>query len=220
MPCQLNLKRRECDAVRRLKQRRQDSTLRRNFDVKLKLNDSEGSSHSTVVVVRSSCTVLGLWSSICPNTFCCGLLPPSNACRMPRPRVRPEDRQRATKACLPCKASKKRCDAQQPCSNCVRRRNPARCKYEEATYVGLHDTRPRDTASLQTRSESPARPSTNESNQHPRHRQRTPHPGDEHARLAGSTATSRRPSGGRLLLNAKGEKGMWRRYSWRWKSIL
>src|ERR1700742_2476871 len=57
---------------------------------------------------------------------------------MPRPKVRLEDRQRAVKACLPCKASKKRCDAQQPCSNCIRRRATSFCHYVEPSYAKHH----------------------------------------------------------------------------------
>jgi hypothetical protein len=40
---------------------------------------------------------------------------------MPRPRVQLEDRQRVSKACIPCRASKKRCDSNIPCSSCIRR---------------------------------------------------------------------------------------------------
>jgi hypothetical protein len=57
---------------------------------------------------------------------------------MPRPKVRLEDRQRAVKACLPCKASKKRCDAQQPCSNCIRRRATSFCHYVDPSYAKHH----------------------------------------------------------------------------------
>ncbi|OHF03077.1 hypothetical protein CORC01_01461 [Colletotrichum orchidophilum] len=40
---------------------------------------------------------------------------------MPRPPVRPEDRKRSTRACTACRATKKRCDAAQPCRPCVKR---------------------------------------------------------------------------------------------------
>lgn len=50
---------------------------------------------------------------------------------MPRPRVRAEDRQRASKACLPCKASKKRCDSRVPCISCLRRNRVSECIYDE-----------------------------------------------------------------------------------------
>ncbi|POR38885.1 hypothetical protein TPAR_00891 [Tolypocladium paradoxum] len=49
---------------------------------------------------------------------------------MPRPKVRPEDRQRAVMACTPCKNSKKRCDSRTPCSNCCRRDCEAACIYD------------------------------------------------------------------------------------------
>ncbi|CRG91843.1 Thiamine repressible genes regulatory protein thi1 [Talaromyces islandicus] len=50
---------------------------------------------------------------------------------MPRPKVRPEDRQRSSKACLPCQASKIRCDSQSPCMSCARRDRAAACTYTE-----------------------------------------------------------------------------------------
>ncbi|KAL3590751.1 hypothetical protein FPOAC2_12953 [Fusarium poae] len=49
---------------------------------------------------------------------------------MPRPKVRDEDRRRATKACVPCQNSKKRCDAQSPCANCRRRNCIPYCIYD------------------------------------------------------------------------------------------
>ncbi|CEI41646.1 hypothetical protein FVEN_g3713 [Fusarium venenatum] len=49
---------------------------------------------------------------------------------MPRPKVRDEDRRRATKACVPCQNSKKKCDAQSPCANCRRRNCIAYCIYD------------------------------------------------------------------------------------------
>jgi hypothetical protein len=51
---------------------------------------------------------------------------------MPRPKVRPEDRQRSSKACLPCQASKIRCDSQTPCISCVRRDRSSACTYIES----------------------------------------------------------------------------------------
>jgi hypothetical protein len=50
---------------------------------------------------------------------------------MPRPKIRPEDRQRAVKACIPCKTSKKRCDSKLPCASCVRRNCELACLYHE-----------------------------------------------------------------------------------------
>ncbi|EED22426.1 C6 transcription factor, putative [Talaromyces stipitatus ATCC 10500] len=51
---------------------------------------------------------------------------------MPRPKVRPEDRQRSSKACLPCQVSKIRCDSQTPCTSCLRRDRTSACIYVES----------------------------------------------------------------------------------------
>ncbi|KAF3760702.1 hypothetical protein M406DRAFT_63880 [Cryphonectria parasitica EP155] len=48
---------------------------------------------------------------------------------MPRPKVRPQDRQRSVKACDACKASKKRCDANQPCRLCLKKGTQDTCTY-------------------------------------------------------------------------------------------
>ena len=48
---------------------------------------------------------------------------------MPRPRVPPENRIRAYRACDPCKASKTRCDSQLPCAACNKPSRVAHCKY-------------------------------------------------------------------------------------------
>lgn len=48
---------------------------------------------------------------------------------MPRPKVRPEDRQRSSRACQACKALKIRCDSQQPCASCLRREQQHACIY-------------------------------------------------------------------------------------------
>ncbi|KFA46121.1 hypothetical protein S40293_03774 [Stachybotrys chartarum IBT 40293] len=62
---------------------------------------------------------------------------------MPRPKVRPELRQRAVQACIPCKTSKKRCDARRPCSNCCRRGCEPTCVFEPNHYAaysrGVHN---------------------------------------------------------------------------------
>lgn len=55
-----------------------------------------------------------------------------NGDRMPRRRIRPEDRQRAIKACIPCKTSKKRCDSRLPCATCVKRDCEFSCVYLQA----------------------------------------------------------------------------------------
>lgn len=48
---------------------------------------------------------------------------------MPRAKVKPQDRQRSVKACDACKASKKRCDAHQPCRLCLKKGTPDTCNY-------------------------------------------------------------------------------------------
>lgn len=48
---------------------------------------------------------------------------------MPRPKVRPEDRQRSSHACQTCKALKIRCDSQRPCSSCMQRGLDDVCQY-------------------------------------------------------------------------------------------
>lgn len=48
---------------------------------------------------------------------------------MPRPKVKPQDRQRSARACDPCKASKKRCDAGQPCRLCLKKGTQDTCTY-------------------------------------------------------------------------------------------
>ncbi|TLS27423.1 hypothetical protein PpBr36_04239 [Pyricularia pennisetigena] len=48
---------------------------------------------------------------------------------MPRPPVRPEDRQRVARACQTCKASKKRCDGIRPCGSCSRKGLGEICRY-------------------------------------------------------------------------------------------
>lgn len=48
---------------------------------------------------------------------------------MPRPKVRPRNRQRSWRACLVCKASKIRCDAGDPCGSCLRRDQGSSCIY-------------------------------------------------------------------------------------------
>ena len=48
---------------------------------------------------------------------------------MPRPRVAPENRIRAYRACDPCKVSKTRCDSQLPCAACNKPSRVMHCKY-------------------------------------------------------------------------------------------
>jgi type IV secretory pathway VirB10-like protein len=147
---------------------------------------------------------------------------------MPRPKVRPEDRQRAVKACLPCKASKKRCDAQQPCSNCVRKKSASTCEYAESPVRprGVHvhaaaTTSAQPPPSLEHEHEHAIGASDDEEDENENEdadaisampttlgkRSRSP------AAAAAQSSNPRRrlSGGGRLLLNSKGEKGKTRR---------
>lgn len=54
---------------------------------------------------------------------------PRNQPAMPRPKVKPQDRQRSVRACDACKASKKRCDANQPCRLCLKKGTQDTCTY-------------------------------------------------------------------------------------------
>jgi Fungal Zn(2)-Cys(6) binuclear cluster domain len=48
---------------------------------------------------------------------------------MPRPKVRPENRQRSGHACQACKAAKIKCDSRQPCRSCVKRSQAESCTF-------------------------------------------------------------------------------------------
>ena len=50
---------------------------------------------------------------------------------MPRKKIQPEDRQRSTIACTPCKKAKIRCNASSPCATCVKRGLESSCIYPE-----------------------------------------------------------------------------------------
>jgi hypothetical protein len=54
---------------------------------------------------------------------------------MPRPRVPIENRQRAVRACVAYKTSKKRCNSRIPCSSCVKRNCEHACLYEDARQL-------------------------------------------------------------------------------------
>lgn len=70
---------------------------------------------------------------------------------MPRAKVKPEDRQRSAKACRPCKTSKTRCDAGEPCSACVKRGRIHVCVYPSPSERGQsrRDSTNVDSQSLQ-----------------------------------------------------------------------
>ena len=128
---------------------------------------------------------------------------------MPRPKVRPEDRQRAAKACLPCKASKKRCDAQLPCAHCVRRNNAAACTYESSIYA-QRSPRRRTSLRPQPRSLTPdqftaAIVQPNPSAPTPQYD--IPDGSRGPSGLLESSSFSPRLTRDRLLLSSKGEQG-------------
>lgn len=52
---------------------------------------------------------------------------------MPRPKVKPEDRQRCVLACIPCKRLKIKCNAQTPCATCIKRGRQEGCVYQDFT---------------------------------------------------------------------------------------
>ncbi|TLD24118.1 hypothetical protein PspLS_06386 [Pyricularia sp. CBS 133598] len=60
---------------------------------------------------------------------------------MPRPPVRPEDRQRVARACQTCKASKKRCDGVQPCGSCSKKGLGDICRYVPGRRGSSHKSR-------------------------------------------------------------------------------
>ncbi|KIW17522.1 hypothetical protein PV08_04716 [Exophiala spinifera] len=132
---------------------------------------------------------------------------------MPRPKVRPEDRQRAVKACIPCKSSKKRCDAQQPCSNCVRKRAAETCEYAESMVRprGIHAHTAR-AASVQHSSTTAVakgdheRDTSTKSPVEEEYQSPVSATGKRKRSPARGASTLRRLSGGRLLLNSRGEK--------------
>lgn len=134
---------------------------------------------------------------------------------MPRPKVRPEDRQRAAKACLPCKFSKKRCDAQLPCAHCTRRNNASACTYEDSIYS--HRT-PRRRASNSTHRQSvtsnilssshshSSQPDQNQ-NQTPQYDIPDSFADQGPSGLLETTTFPQRLTRDRLLLSSKGEQG-------------
>lgn len=137
---------------------------------------------------------------------------------MPRPKVKPQDRQRSARACLPCKASKIRCDAATPCGPCLKRERMSTCVYLESSRKrqktthqdsplptpGLDDTSPRfETSPAKSSHAAPVQPigtsvpvsnfATVTATTTP-----TPEPGNSASRLTQS----------RMLLSSKGEKCM------------
>ncbi|TGO31215.1 hypothetical protein BPAE_0001g01110 [Botrytis paeoniae] len=62
---------------------------------------------------------------------------------MPRPRVHPDKRARAARACVPCKSSKKRCDANLPCLSCVTKGRTDSCRYPPSSPLSSPSPRRR-----------------------------------------------------------------------------
>lgn len=127
---------------------------------------------------------------------------------MPRRHVPPEERQRVYQACLSCKASKKRCDSKVPCGPCLKRDRGSSC-----TYPGPTNRRrlsmPRYYA---TRNRLP--PEDSESVIEVRH---VLDPEKDPLEFSGNPTTDEnavclisvsQATSARMLLNAKGERGM------------
>lgn len=133
---------------------------------------------------------------------------------MPRPRVRPENRQRSSRACLACQASKIRCDSQLPCVSCVRRDRASACTYIESTRQRPHRAFPYTRGRItRVRSEVYSTPTREE---------RAPAIQDDEDDAAslgdveedhtheatGISDRSPESTGSRLLLSSQGEKGI------------
>jgi Fungal Zn(2)-Cys(6) binuclear cluster domain len=138
---------------------------------------------------------------------------------MPRPKVRPEDRQRSSKACLPCQASKIRCDSLKPCTSCVRRDKAASCAYNESHRRRLSRVNrnrelrfaPYTGPSTEAPSSTPSRP-VREPRTYPPEEGHDDEENEENLPLeAASTIAppvhSPECTESRLLLSSKGEKG-------------
>ncbi|KAH8812748.1 putative C6 transcription factor, partial [Xylogone sp. PMI_703] len=124
---------------------------------------------------------------------------------MPRRQVRPEDRQRVYQACLSCKAVKKRCDSQFPCTPCIKRDRASSC-----TYPGPTDRRRRCVPHYGIRNppRSQSRTAMNES-ENPLSSDREPSEvtvtmANESTPLS-STSVAQATSA-RMLINSKGER--------------
>lgn len=140
---------------------------------------------------------------------------------MPRPKVRPEDRQRSSKACLPCQASKIRCDSQTPCMSCVRRDRSAACIYVETHRRRL--PRARRTGEVRFTSFSSPTNGTPASGRARTHNELTSRSPEASGGTEPTSSILEAPSvqspectESRLLLSSKGEKG---RITLKWTGI-
>lgn len=148
---------------------------------------------------------------------------------MPRPKVRPEDRQRSSKACLPCQASKIRCDSHTPCTSCLRRGRSSACKYAESRRPRLpredhHARSVRFAPPFRTLPHS-SRTSSNAENIDGTTRARSERAGqsEDFVNALSVTTVSGPPEAteSSLLLSSKGEKGAispqtWKITYWNW----
>lgn len=109
----------------------------------------------------------------------------SSGAPMPRPKIDPKDRKRSVRACVPCKASKVRCDSNAPCGRCSLKGRISACVYEPTNP----QSRPRPSGHSHTQSLSQSTGNAE----------------------AGATTSPRSPqaaqSQSRMLLSSKGEKG-------------
>lgn len=135
---------------------------------------------------------------------------------MPRPKVRPEDRQRSLKACLPCQASKIRCDSQTPCTSCTRRDRPGACVYNSESRRRHYRNREVRFAPV-SRPSLAGRPASTPPTSRPAREIRSPtengdeivdSPSEAASTIAAPTQVqSPECTESRLLLSSKGEKG-------------
>lgn len=131
---------------------------------------------------------------------------------MPRPKVRPEDRQRSSKACLPCQASKIRCDSQTPCISCVRRDRSAACTYVEAHRRRLPRARRTGEVRFSSFSSPANRPPASQRGRTLNESTNRSPEGDDDVEytsptLGAPSVQSPECTESRLLLSSKGEKG-------------
>jgi hypothetical protein len=133
---------------------------------------------------------------------------------MPRPRVRPENRQRSSRACLGCQASKIRCDSQLPCVSCVRRDRASACTYIEPTRRRSHRSFPYTSGRItRIRSEVYSTPTREERGpvlQDAEYDTSSLVDAEEDQTHEATGISDRSPesTAGRLLLSSQGEKGI------------
>lgn len=131
---------------------------------------------------------------------------------MGRRKVNPENRLRASQACLQCRVSKKRCDSLLPCSKCIRRGMSNSCTF--ASAAARHEssvTTPRGALPLEQPkpTDPPSRPQqTLEQPLRSDYGQSSPDVDAEED----SPEEARHRTHPRLLSNAQGERGIVHRH--------